>query len=341
MRNGIPAGVATGVGSWPGTDPREAAAVVVGELAGLPHLVELPARGVGADMLGRASALLVDIQFDTTPRGYRLTSRPGAVARRARDLLRTDIDALDGAWETAGLPGKGRVVKVQATGPLTLAAQVELAGGRRALTDPGAVRDLSESLAEGLAGHIAEVGKRLDAQVVLQLDEPSLTEVLDGSLSGTSVLDTVRAVPEPEALALLDTVIEAQQAPVLVHTCAAPPALDLLRRSAAHSLGFDLFVISTRQLDAIGETIDSGKGLVLGLVPTTPPTAPLTWRDVAEPAVRLIDRLGFPRGTLRQVSVSPACGLAEAPLTWARQALRLANEVANVFADEPESLLMN
>ncbi|HYZ67105.1 MAG TPA: methionine synthase, partial [Mycobacterium sp.] len=50
---------ATGIGSWPGSSPREAAEIVVGELRSLPHLVELPARGVGADMIGRAAALLV------------------------------------------------------------------------------------------------------------------------------------------------------------------------------------------------------------------------------------------------------------------------------------------
>lgn len=75
-------------------------------------------------------------------------------------------------------------MKVQAPGPLTLAAQVELANGHRVLTDPGAVRDLSASLAEGLAEHAAEVGKRLGANVVVQLDEPSLTAVLDGSIRG-------------------------------------------------------------------------------------------------------------------------------------------------------------
>ncbi|MGZ4582780.1 MAG: methionine synthase, partial [Mycobacterium sp.] len=59
---------ASGVGSWPGAAPREAAEVVVGELGGaLPHLVELPGRGVGADTLGRAGALLVDVAIDTVP----------------------------------------------------------------------------------------------------------------------------------------------------------------------------------------------------------------------------------------------------------------------------------
>ncbi|WP_280258609.1 methionine synthase [Nocardia wallacei] len=332
-------GIATGVGSWPGTDVREAAATIVGELGSLPHLVELPGRGAGSDLIGRASALLVDMQFETSTRAYRIAPRPGSVSRRAFDLLRTDLDALEEAWETAGPAGTGRSVKVQAPGPLTLAAQVELANGHRVLTDPGAVRDLSASLAEGLAEHAAEVGKRLGANVVVQLDEPSLTAVLDGSIRGASVLHTVRAVPEPEALDILDTVVTAPGVPVLVHTCAEPPALGLLRRSSAAAIGFDIATIGSRDLDGVGELLDSGKFLALGLVPTTAPTGRVTWRETAEPGVRLIDRLGFPRRLLRErVLVTPACGLAGASLTWARRALELATETARVFAQEPESI---
>ncbi|MGI5217076.1 methionine synthase [Nocardia sp. CA-290969] len=338
---GIPAGVATGVGSWPGTDPREAAAVIVGELPGLPHLVELPGRGVGADTVGRVSALLVDMRFDTTPRGYRLAARPGGVSRRAHDLLRTDLDALQEAWENAGLRGSGRPVKVQAAGPLTLAAQVELPHGHRVLTDRGAVRDLADSLAEGLAAHIAEIAARLETEVVLQLDEPSLADVLNGSLRGASVLNTVPAVPEPEALSILDAVLAPQRVATLVHTCANRPPLDFLRRSAAGALGFDLATLSgTAGLDAVGEALDAGKHLVLGMVPTTKPGTPPTWRDIAEPGARLMDRLGFPRSELaRRVTVSPACGLGGASLGWARDALRLAADTAKAFAQDPESLV--
>ncbi|WP_405139370.1 methionine synthase [Nocardia sp. NBC_01388] len=332
-------GIATGVGSWPGTESREAAATVVGELGELPHLVELPGRGVGADMVGRVSALLVDMRFDSTTRGYRLAVRPGAVARRARDFLHADLDALEEAWETAGLMGSGRPIKVQVTGPLTLAAEVELPLGHRVITDSGALRDLSESLAEGLATHVAEVGKRLATDVLVQLDEPLLTDVLEGSLSGVSMLNTVRAMPEPEALHVLDTVIGAQSGPVLVHSCAAKPPLGFLRRSGAAAVGFDISTIHTADLDRIGELLDDGRYLVLGLVPTAAPDKPVTWREIAEPGVRLIDRLGFRRRLLaEQILVSPACGLAGAPLSWARQALSLAAETARVYADEPESI---
>ena len=54
----------------------------------LPHLVELPAPrcGRGHDRQGRA--LLVDIAIDTTPSGYRIAARPGAVSRRVAQLPR-------------------------------------------------------------------------------------------------------------------------------------------------------------------------------------------------------------------------------------------------------------
>ena len=63
----------------------------------MAHLVELPARGVGSDIVGRAGALLIDVAIDTVPRGYRIAARPGAVTRRAVSLLDEDIDALEEA----------------------------------------------------------------------------------------------------------------------------------------------------------------------------------------------------------------------------------------------------
>ncbi|GGK44002.1 methionine synthase [Nocardia camponoti] len=337
---GLPAGVfATGVGSWPGTDPLEAATTIIGELDSLPHLVELPDRGVGADMIGRASALLVDLRFDATTRGYRLADRPGAVSRRASDLLKFDLDALEEAWETAGLVGSGRPVKVQSVGPLTLAAEVELPNGHRALTDHGALRDLSESLAEGLARHADEVARRLGANVVVQLDEPLLRTVLEGSLKGPSVLNTVRALPSPEAVHHLDTVINAVARPVLLHSCDSRPELDTMRRTSAAAIGIDASTIRPSDYDELGELLDSAKLLALGLIPTSAPKVPLTWRTAGEPAARLIDDLGFSRGMLAEkLVITPACGLANAPLSWARQALTLAGEVAKSFADDPTAI---
>ncbi|TQC44439.1 methionine synthase [Rhodococcus sp. WS4] len=340
MTQGISlAGAVTGVGSWPGTDPREAATIVLGELGRLPHLVELPARGLGADMIGRACALLVDLQLDVSTTAYRVVQRRGSVAKRAADLLNQDLDALEEAWETAGLVGADHVVKVQSVGPLTLAAEVELGTGRRVLTDPGAVRDFAESLGEGLARHAAEVTRRLGTQVLIQFDEPRLPAVLAGTLSGRTRLETVRAMPEPEALAVLETTLTGSGGATMVHCCAGSLPADLLRRSTAVAVGLDVAQLTSADLDGIGELLDAGKELALGLVPTVAPAVPATWRELARPAVTLIDRLGFPRTTLRtQVAVTPACGLAGADGSWSRDALKLCAEVSSAFTDDPESL---
>src|ERR1700710_3297467 len=93
---------------------------VVGELPDFAHLPELPARGAGADRIGRSAALLVDVAVDLTPAGWRLVPRPGMDQRRAREFLERDLDALH---DVAG--GYTGVLKLQAAGPWTLAARLE------------------------------------------------------------------------------------------------------------------------------------------------------------------------------------------------------------------------
>src|SRR5690606_37023698 len=119
------------------------------------HLPELPNRGMGADMVGRAAAMLVDLHVDLQPSGWRLVDRRGADERRARSMLNADLDAL----EVAGYGYEGPL-KVQVAGPLTLAATIELNRGDRAVADHGARRDLADSLAEGVREHLADLSRR-------------------------------------------------------------------------------------------------------------------------------------------------------------------------------------
>lgn len=330
---------ATGVGSWPGTEPRPAAEVIVGELHTLPHLAELPARGVGADMIGRAAALLVDIGIDTVPRGYRIASGRSAAARRAVSLLDEDVDALEEAWEKAGLRGGSRTVKIQTPGPITLAAQLELSGGHRAITDAGAVRDLAGSLAEGMAAHRAQVARRLDTNVVVQFDEPLLPAALAGRLTGVTSLTPVHPVDEPVAMALLDECVTTVGGDVALHCCASGLPWNALQRSSVHAVSVDVSALVAADLDGIGEFVESGGTVLLGVVPATAPTARPSSVEVAKAAADITDRLGFPRAALRdQIGITPACGLAGATPEWARIAVGLAQTAADAFADDPDTV---
>jgi methionine synthase II (cobalamin-independent) len=330
---------ASGIGSWPGSSPREAAEIVVGELHTLPHLVELPARGVGADMIGRAGALLVDISIDTVPRGYRIANGRSGAQRRAASLLDEDIDALEEAWEKAGLRGGSRTVKVQAPGPITLAAQLELPGGHRAITDAGALRDLAGSLAEGMAVHRAQLERRLETPVVVQFDEPSLPAALAGRLTGVTSLTPVHPVDESVSMGLLDDCVAVVGGEVALHSCAADLPWKALQRSAIHTLSVDVSMLTAADLDGVGEFVDSGRTVMLGVVATTAPTTKPSAEEVARATATVTDRLGFARSVLRErIGITPACGLAGATPQWARTAVELTQKAADAFAEDPDAI---
>jgi methionine synthase II (cobalamin-independent) len=321
--------IATGVGSMPGTDPREAAAVVAGELPDLPHLVELPARGPGADLLGRAAALLLDLHVDLQPSGWRLVDRPGLDERRAAGFLSQDLDELEAHAQDVTGP-----VKLQIAGPWTLAAGLELPRGQPVLRDRGAMRDLVASLAEGAAAHVADLRRRLpDATPVLQLDEPSLPAVLAGRVQRANGVGTINAVPEPDAEEALRAVVEAAGAPVVIHCCAATPPLDLARRVGAVGVSADLTVLAESVADELGEVVEAGLVLLAGLVPSTGPVSGVA--DTVEPVRRLWRRLGLDEELLAtRVVVTPTCGLAGASPDQARAALALAREAARALSEQ-------
>lgn len=314
-----PAGAATGIGSLPGTDIVEAVKSTFGELPDLPYLPELPARGPGAEMIGRTAGLLVDLPVELYAGRWRTAGRPGRDMRRTRELMERDLDALtDGAADYTG------PVKVQAAGPWTLAASLDLPIGGRILRDHGAVRDLAASLAEGLAAHVAEVAARLPgAQVLLQIDEPSLPAVLAGQVPTESGWQTLRAVAVPTVTSGLSTVVESAGVPAIAHCCAPGVPLDLLRDAGFVAISLDLELLG--DLDPVGELLDAGMGLFAGRA-----------EPGAEPVRRLWRELGFPPERLpAQVVLTPACGLAGATPERARAVISACREAARQLADEP------
>jgi methionine synthase II (cobalamin-independent) len=313
-----PAGTATGIGSLPGTDIAEAVRIVLGELPDLPHLPELPDRGPGADLLGRGAALLVSLPVELYANRWRIASHQGHDLRVAHDLMERDLDTL-----TEQAEGYAGAVKVQAAGPYTLAAGIEGPTGGALLRDPGAVRELVASLAEGLRVHVAGVAARLPgARVVLQLDEPSLPAALAGRVPTESGFGTFRAVEEVTARAALAGIVEAVGVPVVVHCCAPDVPLDLLRTAGAAAVALDLELV--RDLDELGEALDAGMGLVAGVVPSAYPwpARPPSPAELASRVRALWSKLGFPAERLAaQVVLAPACGLAGAPPAYARAVL--------------------
>jgi methionine synthase II (cobalamin-independent) len=321
-------GPATAIGSLPGTDPGEAVRIVLGELPGLPHLPELPARGAGADLIGRTAALLVDLAVDLTPAGWRLVPRPGIDLRRAQEFLARDLDALHDAADSWTGP-----FKVQAAGPFTLAAGLERLRGERAIVDAGARRDLAQSLAEGLAEHVAAVRGRVPgAEVVVQLDEPSMPAVLQGALPTASGFGKLPPLEAPDVQAELSAVVDALPGPVVVHCCAARLPWDLLRGAGAAGISFDLGLV--QDLDAVGTAVDAGTHLLVGVVPGTDASLPAA-KATASRVRAWWNELGFAADQLPDaVTLTPTCGLAGASPSYARDAMAHVREAAKYLQPE-------
>jgi len=323
----------------PGTDPGEAMRVIAGELPGFPHLPELPDRGPGADLTGRTAGVLVDIPAEVTLRGWRLAEHSGRDLARARSMLSSDLDVLEEA-----LQGYQGAVKIQLCGPWTLAATLELPKTMNvALADPGAVADLTASLAEGAAAHAADVARRVPgARLVVQFDEPALPSVVAGLVPTQSGMSRLAAVEADTVQGVLGQVLAATAAYTVVHCCAAAVPFGIIQKAGADGLSFDLSQLRRGEEDAVAEAAEAGLGLLTGAVPaiageaagSEPPGEAGGARQTAERVIRLWRRLGLPLATCAaQAVITPACGLAGASPGRAREVLARCHQAAGMLAE--------
>ena len=242
-------------------------------------------------MIGRATALLVDIAVEVWPSGYRVTARPGSHHRRGVDLLARDVDALDealgenGARPAAGEdPGRG-AVDARRRGR---AAQREPGADR-----PGRGRGVRREPRRGRArprrrarppdrGRRRRADRRADAARRPRRHAVHPERLRHGA----------RRCPAPEARAALATLVsaarEAGAVDVVVHCCHPTPPLALLGATGADAVAVDLTALerSSAVLDALGELWDAGTELWLGIVPSTDPAGePPSIEGLARPAL--------------------------------------------------------
>lgn len=315
----------TGVGSMPGTDSAESARIVAGEFD-VPFVAELPARGPGADMIGRTLALVSaatgDFAAETTPDGWRLAGgRSGAdlgrAMRRGASWLAEDLDQLE--LQLDGFTGR---VKVQVTGPWTLAASVEGVRGTRMVADQGACSELAVALGEAVADQVAVVRRRIPgADVVVQVDEPGLPMVLAGHIRTPSGRGALRVPQVAEVVAGLSAVSAAAEPGaglIVAHCCARDVPFDVLRRAGFDAVSVDAAILGPAADAELGAWWDSGSTVVLGVASAIddPRRTP---EDLARRVSGLWGRIGFGMADVGpRTWLSPTCGLAGASPQWAR-----------------------
>lgn len=332
--------IATGVGSMPGHDPVEATNIVAGEFAAFPHLVELPARGPGADPVGRTACLLADVdrsfEVETTPSGWRLGHAGQRELRRSRAWFSQDLDALE--QHIADFRGP---VKVQAVGPWTLACAIEDPLGESLLRDTGAVADLASALGEVLVDVVERVRRSIPgAEVVVQLDESSIPRVLAGRVKMSSGRLTHRSV-EPATverhLAVVLSRLTCAGATPAVRCSADHPPLDLLRGAGARVLGVDLSRKPPEE-DALPRAWEAGVGLLMGCVPVRGEVPSMSDTALSAPLRRFMDESGFGE-VPGNVAITPTRGLAEQSPDSARAIIAACDRVGRIVRDDSQEAI--
>ncbi|MHA6524901.1 uroporphyrinogen decarboxylase/cobalamine-independent methonine synthase family protein [Tessaracoccus sp. G1721] len=285
----------TAAGSLPGTDFRGALTAMAETLPEVLPLPELPARGVGSDMVGRALGLVSGLGFDLQPAGWRLAPHSGAEHRRAAAQWRRDLDDAEEL-----LQGFDGVLKIGVAGPWTLASAVERPMGDRLLADHGARRELAQALAEGVAALRAEVSRRVPgATLWLQVDEPSLLAVSEGRVPTASGFSKHRRVDMPALVEALRPLADGSW----LHCCAPGRWLDMARRAGFAGASVDAALVD---LDELAQWRDEGRGLILGVVDTA--RGPQTVDELVRASLRVLRAIQV--DSLEGLLLGTACGLS-------------------------------
>jgi methionine synthase II (cobalamin-independent) len=318
----------TGIGSWPGADMMDAIKIAFAECPDLPYLPELPARGPEAEMIGRSTAFLAGLAVDLQPAGWRLTDASGRDHRLAINTLRADLDMLE--EHAQGYQG---TIKLSVAGPWTLAAMMERPRGDRVLADYGARRDLSQSLAEGVAQLVAELVRRLsDVEFLIQLDEPLLPAVLAGRIPTASGFSRHRPVePSEVSAAFIFVLARLAPTPVAVHCCAAGAPIELLRSAGAAGVLIDIDQLSGTDWDAAAASLGAGQWIGMGALPTERVLGP---DEVARRVLRPLRDLGLEPPVAARIVITPSCGLASATRDRAVRTLRTLRSAAQIVAEQ-------
>jgi len=335
----------SGLGPWPGDDPLVAQSVVVGdladlpaEIAGLPYTVLLPARGPWGDRTGQAVATLVDLPAELGPHGWKLADRPGADLSRARALAREDVDAL--AVAAHGWTGP---LVVHALGPMTLSAGLYLARGDRVLSDPGAVRDVAESSAAGLAERLATLRAAVPgARLTVLLHEPLLAQVVAGVLPTFSGYAALRPVPGPVASERVAGVLDGARSGgahgVVVHGGSAWAAVPVVRGARPDGLALAVAGLEDRAWESVAEAVEAGLALWAELPPQG--SSQCAGPDVtgqADVLLRPWRTVGLPLRGLRDVVLLAGAPAATDTPEAARAALAGVARAGRVVAERAES----
>ena len=270
----LPPLATTGVGSLPFSDPAEAVRHARRAYA-LPFCPQLPQRD--GDMVRE--------WLGSDP------CRCGWTPERDRELptaWHAFLATREDEWP------EHRVVKLQVTGPVTLAVALEQAAGRPGIGTPvrALAREIADWLAANVAGQVAGLREH-DLDAVVVVDEPGLAHAVGGGLEA-EVWDPLRAVGAAWGL----------------HVCSAVP-WELVRAADPDLVSFDAtrYAVGGAGASVLGDLISRGARVAWGVVDPVDPGHPDDVAACLSAAIGAVVAAGVPVSTVFAHSlVTPSCG---------------------------------
>ena len=306
-----------------------------------------PAAGRGADMTGRALALLAGLGVDLQPAGWRLTDAPGhrPPPGASRCWPRTSTRSRSSRRATPGRsrcrsPGRGRSPRRSRSPAATRCSPTTAPAASSPRRWPRGCATTSPTCAAGCPGaDAARAGRRAGAAGRARRA---------GSRPPPASTGTARSTRRGGRRAL-EWVLRRDRggrAPSRSCTAAPPTSRSTCCRGAgAPGISVDLDVLAAAAYDALADGRSRrGAGCCSGWCPSTRP-GDRARRDgqVTERVLRLLDMLGLEPGP--RLVVTPSCGLAGAapagpgPRSACRQGARdLELTPADVRRDSPQTL---
>ncbi len=333
---------ATGIGSLPHTDPREAVADVLARLPEMPYWPQLPARGPAEDMnLQYAPALEPLLAPDYQGRrvvAFAGGEREAALAAFYERLFSGELEGFGLAPEmAAGLAAfleaaagsDCRWVKGQVTGPFTLASAVSGPDGKALLFD----EEAAQALAQGLGAAAAAQAKQLAVlgkPVVIFFDEPGLAGY------GSAFTPASRELVVGLLSAAFGEARGRAELIVGVHVCANTD-WSLIVEAGADILNLDSFGYGDNLLlypEAVSELMGRGGAVAWGAVPTQQwqgsETAAELWAGL-ERLLAGLEEKGLARELIASQSlVTPSCGMGSLDPPRSRAILEATRQVSEL-----------
>ena len=353
MTTFVPRALATGVGSMPHPETREALRVMFENFSAIPYWPQLPKRDFRENMYAQFSEDLVGVQIDLPQEWMGLVKDDNTMAQIEAFYARyiennSDLFAV-GREYAAGLYAlrdyhdalkKVKWIKGQVTGPISFGLKVVDQNLKPMLYD--------EALRDVLVKHIArkaqwqekflsnvgagsshssatQGGETSPLQPIIFIDEPSL------ALIGASVV----ALNRDEVVRDLEEVFSALHCVTGTHCCGNTDWAMLLQTSV-NIISFDAYNYAENLAlfaDDVKRFLDRGGVLAWGIVPTIEEQIA---RETAESltarldaAVNLLVKKGIDRDLLyERALITPACGLGTVSLAAAERAFALTRGIS-------------